>query len=178
MKSLLFTIAFTLSGLFLVAQEQTITEKLKGDQVGIGFNGNNFTLMYKQKKDNGYLLYDGLFASAGSSNFSNFNLNAGLTLYKLKDQDISQKFFISRGWGAGIRTQLNTNSNNAILAVSPSLAYRAEFNYRLNNNMYIGASISPALSLNTTINTQNSDFNYNIGLNVSNAARLQFYYSF
>jgi hypothetical protein len=178
MKSLLFLTLLCLFTINSFAQEkESKFENLKGNQIGVLYNGSSYSLGYKVKKaENKHLLLRSSFANASSNRFENFNLNVGLNVNFMKDHVMSNRFFISHGWGVGSSFQTNLSQGNSLIALVPNLNYRLEFNYNLNENIYIGASLTPGLNLPISYSTSSNNLNYSIGMGASNSAQLQLFY--
>jgi len=181
MKHLQLILALTLITSFGYAQESTLAKKLEGDHIGarLSFNAINtgtFALLYKQKKEKGFLLWDADMNFGSSNNLNIISATAQLSVYKLKDSKINENFFISHGWGGGGRALVSKRNDQQIFSFRPHLGYRAELNYKLNERFYLGLGTTPSLSVNASLDTSNDNIEVDFGLGVNSSASLHAYY--
>lgn len=174
----LSTLAFLLTFSAIAQEGKTIIDKIQGSEIGLTSNLNNLNLNFKfKRKENKYLLFSGASGLIRTRDVTTGTLKTGLKLNWMTNKDLTDKIFLSYGWGVGANFATNIRPTNFNVLIQPNLNYRLEFNYRLNNDFYVGAVLQPECSIQAVYSSGVANL-YNANLNFSTSPAIQLYYKF
>lgn len=143
---------------------------------------SSYSLVYKyQYKNKDYIRFDVASARLGiSDNIDNINIGGSIRVTKEKRNEISNKAFLNYGPGLGLAANaaFNRVDDRTNISLAPTFHYLLGIQYKMTQNIYIGAEITPSIGLGLSYNNSQDELSYNLNLNATNIARLSAMYQF
>lgn len=174
----LILLSFLFISFHAQCQKSHFFERLKGSSIGLFYNNNssfNLGLKFRTAKGKTVLLKGNSF-QLQTNEFDNIQAAFGTQAFLLKDYELTEKFFISHGFGTGISANSSWNQGFVNFNGLIDLIYRTEFNYRINEDFTLGVALNPTIRFSSSVNN-NLDLNYQVLARASQSSQLYCFYT-